>query len=61
MATDLPDDLIDLQRRAHSAWNDVERHRKAVDARRRAEAVPPPETEPWRTPVLPPWTDDDDT
>lgn len=58
MATDLPDDLIDLQRRAHAAWDAVEAHRKAVDADRATTAQPPGERH--ERPVLRPWTDTED-
>lgn len=58
--TQFPDDLIDLQRRAYAAWDAVESHRKSVDTRRRAQALPPPGNEPWRTPALPPWTQEED-
>lgn len=34
-----PDDLVDLQRRSHAAWEAVETHRKAVDTARRAAPV----------------------
>lgn len=58
--TQFPDHLLDLQRQAHAAWEAVEGHRKAVDARRRAEAVHSPGSEPLRTPALPPWTQGED-
>lgn len=51
MAADLPEDVIQLQRTAHAAWAAVEDHRKAVDARRRADAAGGP---------LRPWTPGED-
>ncbi|MEV6013813.1 hypothetical protein AB0M29_44715 [Streptomyces sp. NPDC051976] len=35
---DFPYSLVELQKRSHQAWADVERHRKEVDARRVADA-----------------------
>lgn len=57
--TEFRDDLIDLQREAHAAWNAVESRRKAVDARRRPAPYRHPENEPWRTPILPPSEEED--
>lgn len=55
---DLPDDLIQLQRAAHAAWDDVEAHRKQVDAERRA--APRVVVIEGQEPMLRPWTPEED-
>lgn len=67
MADELPEHLVDLQRRAHAAWHEVEAHRKSVDAARRRAAEEsdaarreagerPPGLAVWQRPVLREWT-----
>jgi len=56
----LPEPLVDLQRAVYTAESAVEAHRRGVDARRRAEAVPVRDAPKWMSPVLPPWTPEDD-
>lgn len=68
---DFPPALVDLQRRAHAAWAEVEAHRKGVDARRVAEADAADatlraanqrveEVPKWGRRALPPWTEAED-
>lgn len=69
--TTFPADLVDLQKAVHAAWDKVEAHRKAVDARRVAEADAADEAlraagqrvaevPTWGRRPLPPWTPEDD-
>lgn len=56
----LPESLIVLQRAVYAAEVAVEAHRRGVDARRRAEAVPVKDRPKWMSPELPPWTEAED-
>lgn len=58
MAIDFSSDLIDLQRRAHAAWGQMEAYRKQVDAERRA--APRVVVIEGRDPMLRPWTPEED-
>jgi len=63
--TDLPEDLIQLQRAAHAAWAALEAYRRQVDAARTADRdaaglpVWDPDR-PWRRTLLRPWTAEED-
>jgi hypothetical protein len=63
-ATQIPVDLVDLQRRSHAAWDAVETYRKDVDAARRAQAAAEGlQTDPTRrreSPQLRPWTEEEE-
>jgi hypothetical protein len=50
---DFPSALVDLQLRSHTAWGEVEAHRKAVDAARRDA----PRIETTLGPALREWTE----
>jgi len=65
--TDFPDELVELQKRSHQAWAEVERHRREVHHRRVADADERDATAraagervealaTWQRRQLPPWT-----
>jgi hypothetical protein len=57
----LPTNLVDLQRSAHAAWDELERHRREVDAARERESDPRDKNLPsWASRTLRPWTDAED-
>jgi hypothetical protein len=56
MADEYPEHLVDLQRRVHAAWAEVEAHRKDVDAERQAD----PRAETKLGPALREWTTGED-
>lgn len=55
---DIPEDVAAAQRAADQAWQAVEDYRKRVDADRRATAEPAADR--WGSPVLRPWTPEED-
>lgn len=56
--TDIPETVVAAQRTFDAAWADLEAFRKQVDADRQATAQPA--TERHRSPVLRPWTAEED-
>lgn len=56
----LPESLVDLQRAVYLAEAAVEAHRRQVDARRLAEAVPVKDRPKWMSPELREWLPEED-